>query len=387
MGPYATMLMARMGADVVKIEGPGGDVVRHIGSARHPGMGPIYLTANHGKRSVALDLKVPEARGAVVALVEATDVFVTNLRPVALKNLGVTSEELCAINPRLVYCTLPGFGSDGPYRDRPAYDDVIQSACGLAAAQGGSGEPQYVRTVVADKATALMGVSAVLAALLSRSRTGRGQRVEVPMFETMVSFSLVEQLNARTFLPPTERSGYSRTSSPSRRPYRTADGHLGVMVYTDRQWLAFFTIIGRPELADDERFSSITGRTEHIDELYQLLAEVLPTRTSADWLTAFEPAGIAAQPVLTSDDLFDDPHLAAVDMFQDVQHHSEGAIVLPRLPITFGGETAPPVRGAPRWGEHGVEVLRETGMDASAIAALREAGALLGDDASGAANG
>jgi crotonobetainyl-CoA:carnitine CoA-transferase CaiB-like acyl-CoA transferase len=379
MGPYCTMLMARMGADVVKIEGPGGDVVRHVGSGRHPGMGPIFLTANHGKRSVALDLKIPQAREALVALVESTDVFVTNLRPAALSGLRVTSSELCAINPRLVYCALPGFGGDGPYRDRPAYDDVIQAASGLAATQGGTGEPEYVRNVIADKTTALMGVSAVLAALLSRSRTGRGQRVEVPMFETMVSYSMVEQLNARTFLPPAARTGYSRVSSPSRRPYRTKDGHLGVMIYTDRQWLSFFEIIDQPWLASEERFSSITRRTENIDELYQLVADVLPTRTSADWLAAFERAGIAAQPVLSPDDLFDDPHLAAVGMFEELEHPTEGAIVLPRLPMTFADSGAPAVRGAPRWGEHSVEVLREAGLDANVIARLRESDALLGD--------
>ncbi|HZZ48830.1 MAG TPA: CoA transferase [Pseudonocardia sp.] len=380
MGPYATMLMARMGADVVKIEGPGGDVVRHIGSSRSPGMGPIYLTANHGKRSVALDLKVPQARDALLRLVETADVFVTNLRPAALRGLQVTADELCAINPRLVYCTLPGFGAGGPYRDRPAYDDVIQAASGLAATQGGTGEPQYIRNVIADKTTALMGVSAVLAALLSRSRTGRGQCVEVPMFETMVSYSLVEQLNARTFLPPRASTGYARTSSPSRRPYRTADGHLGVMIYTDRQWLSFFGIIGSPHLAHEERFSSITRRTENIDELYELVADVLPTRTTADWLAAFEPVGIAAQRVVSPDELFDDPHLAAVDMFEEFQHHSEGAIVLPRLPINFAGQHTAPVRGAPLWGEHGAELLRETGLDAAAIAQLHESGALLGAD-------
>ncbi|MCD2195322.1 CoA transferase [Actinomycetospora endophytica] len=370
MGPYATMLLARMGADVIKVETPDGDVVRHIGRGRNPGMGPIFLAANHGKRSIALDLKHPEGRRALDSLLATADVFVTNLRPAALDRLGLTAEALLAAHPRLVFATLPGFGSAGPYRDRAAYDDVIQAASGLAAVQGGTGEPGYVRTVVADKAVGLLGLGAITAALLGVARTGRGRAVEVPMFESMVEFFLLEQQNGRVLDPPTGPTGYSRTSSPNRKPYATADGHLGVVVYTDRQWLSFFDLIGRPELAREERFATITARTENIDELYGLLAETLPSRTTDEWLAALGAAGIPAQPVLTSDDLLDDPHLAAVGLFEPLEHPSEGRLVLPRLPVIVDGASAPPVRGAPRLGEHGAEVLAEAGWDAAEIAML-----------------
>lgn len=380
MGPYATMLTARMGADVVKVEAPTGDVVRYIGRGRHPGMGPIFLSVNHGKRSIALDLKRPDAREALHRLLEGADVFVTNLRPAALAGLGLSADELLVAHPRLVCAALPGFGGGGPYRDRAAYDDVVQAACGIADVQGGAGEPVYVRTVVADKTVALMGLAAINAALLGVQRTGRGRSVEIPMFETMVSFTLLEQQNARVLDPPAGPAGYARTSSPHRRPYATSDGHLGVVVYTDRQWLSFFALIDRPDLARDERFSTITGRTEHIDELYALLAEVLPTRSSAEWIAVLGAAGIPVQPVLGPDDLFDDPHLAAVGMFEGVEHPDEGALVLPRLPVTVDGALPARVRGAPRLGEHGPAVLAEAGFDEHEITALAGSGAMVVPD-------
>ena len=374
MGPYATMLMARSGADVIKVEPLTGDVIRQIGHGRHPGMGPLFLSVNHGKRSIALDLKHPEGRRALDALIRGADAFVTNLRPAALERLGLTGPELFATHPRLVHATLPGFGSGGPYRDRAAYDDVIQAASGLAALQGAGGAPTYVRTVVADKTVALHALAAINAALLGAARTGRGRAVEIPMFEAMAEFTLLEQQNARVPDPPTGPTGYARTASPHRTPYATADGHLGVVVYTDRQWLTFFDLVGRPELARDERFATITARTEHIDELYALLAAILPSRTTAEWVAVLDAAGIPAQPVLSTDDLFDDPHLAAVGLFEHIAHPSEGPIVLPRLPVTVDGAVAPPVRGAPRLGEHGAEVLGEAGWDDAEIAALVAAG-------------
>ncbi|RZT84579.1 crotonobetainyl-CoA:carnitine CoA-transferase CaiB-like acyl-CoA transferase [Pseudonocardia sediminis] len=375
LGPYTTMLMARMGADVIKVETRDGDVLRDVGTGRHPGMGPIFLTANHGKRSIALDLKSPGGRAAMRRLVAGADAFVTNMRPDAVERLGLGPDELTAADGRLVYVALRGFGAEGPYRDRAAYDDVIQAASGLAAVQGGDGDPAYVRSVVADKAVAVMGLAAVNAALFARERTGRGGFVEVPMFESMVSFLMLEQQNARV-LDPDGACGYSRTASPNRRPYRTADGFLGVMVYTDKQWLSFFELIGRPELAHTPRYSTITGRTEHIDELYGLVAEALPARTNAEWVAAMEPLGIPVQPVLSPDDLLADEHLRAVELFEQVAHPSEGTLTLPRLPMSFDGEHAAPVRGAPRLGEHGADVLREAGLDDAEIEHLRADGVL-----------
>jgi crotonobetainyl-CoA:carnitine CoA-transferase CaiB-like acyl-CoA transferase len=376
LGPYTTMLMARMGADVVKVETHDGDVLRHVGSGRSPAMGPIFLAANHGKRSIALDLKSPGGRDAMRALVGGADAFVTNMRPLAVARLGLGPDELCRADERLVYVALRGFGEGGPYRDRAAYDDVVQAASGLAALQGGD-EPTYVRSVVADKTVAVMGLAAVSTALFARERTGRGGFTEVPMFETMTSFLLLEQQNARV-LDPDAPTGYARTATPDRRPYRTADGYLGVLVYTDKQWLAFFELIGRPELASDARFATITDRTRNIDELYALLAGEMPARTTAEWVSALEPLGIPAQPVLAPEDLFDDPHLSAVGMFEQVEHPSEGDLTLPRLPLSYDGGHAPPVRGAPRLGEHGDEVLGEAGVSAEVIARLRSEGVLVG---------
>lgn len=361
MGPYCTLQLARMGADVIKVETPDGDIVRRLGGGRTAEAGPIFLAANHGKRSIALDLKRPAARDALNRLLTGADVFVTNMRPDPLRRLGLTHQDLSGRHPRLVYAALPGFGSDGPYRDVAAYDDVIQGICGLATVQGGDGEPAYVRSPVADKIVGLLGLSAILAALLERAVTGHGQAVEVPMYETMVQFMLLEQQGGHLHDPPAGPPGYSRTSSPNRKPYRTADGHLSVVVYTDRQWLAFFELIGRPELTHDPRFATVTARTHNIDELYQLVADQLPARTSQDWLDQLQQLGIPCAPVLDVPGLLADPHLAAVGFFETVEHPTEGALSLPRLPVRFSTGAAGPLRPAPLLGEHGPEILRELG--------------------------
>jgi crotonobetainyl-CoA:carnitine CoA-transferase CaiB-like acyl-CoA transferase len=370
MGPYCSLLLARMGADVIKVEPPAGDVTRDIGGGRHPKMGPIFLGVNHGKRSLALDLKSARGRQALLRVIDGADVFLTNMRPRALEQLGLGYGDLGPGHPRLVHCRLLGFGMDGPYRDFAAYDDAIQAISGLAAVQGNGGAPEYVRTTTADKTVALFGLSAILAALFARERTGRGQAVEVPMFEAMAAFLLAEQQGGYVFDPPAGPPGYARTASPYRRPYATADGNLSVVIYTDRMWEAFFALIGRPELGDDPRFSTLTDRTAHIDELYKLVEDSLPARTTDDWSKALAAAGIPAVPVLGLADLFDDPHLEAVGFFDEIDHPSEGRMMLPRLPVRFGGAAAPAGRPAPRLGEHSTEVLREAGLDPREIAAL-----------------
>jgi crotonobetainyl-CoA:carnitine CoA-transferase CaiB-like acyl-CoA transferase len=379
MGPYATQMLAAMGADVIKVEAPEGDIVRRIGTGRNPGMGPIFLTANHGKRSIALDLKQQPARTVMMRLVDTADVFVSNLRPAALAKLGLSWEMLSTVNPGLVYCALPGFGRGGPYRDQAAYDDVIQAISGIAASQAGEGPPAYVRAAVADKTVAVMALGAITAALFQRERAGGGQLVEVPMFESMAAFTLLELQGGYVFDPPTGPTGYARVMSPHRHPYQTRDGYLGVVVYTDRQWLSFFELIGRPQLADEARFATIAERTQNIDELYSIVADTLPERTSQDWLADFERLGIPAVPVLELADLLDDPHLQAVDLIQHINHPTEGALRLARLPMSFMGTNPAPLRPAPMLGQHTLEVLRDLGIEPGAIRQLLDDGAIVAD--------
>ncbi|MEV6108355.1 CoA transferase [Streptomyces sp. NPDC051940] len=379
MGPYCTLLLAQWGADVVKVEPPAGDVVRYIGDSRGTGMGPVFLNVNRGKRGVALDLKHAGAREVLERLVGGADVFVHNLRPAAARRLRITAEDVLGINPRAVYCALRGFGAGGPYADRPAYDDVIQAASGMAAVQGGpGGSAEYLRTAAADKTVGLMAAAAVLAALHGRQASGRGQVVEVPMLETMAGFMLLEQQGGWVFDPPAGPTGYARTESPHRRPYRTADGELAVMIYTDGQWRAFFEAIGRPALADDPRYRTIRERTEHIDELYALVGAELATRSTAAWQAELDARDIPATRVNSVSDLFEDPHLKATGFFERVDHPVAGPLRLAR-PAVSVGQAEVPLRPAPVLGEHTAEVLRELGLTGADIERLRGAGVLHAD--------
>jgi len=380
MGPYCTLLLAQMGAEVIKVEPPTGDVVRYIGDDRGVGMGPVFLNANRGKRSVALDLKTPAGRGVLQRLVTTADVFVHNVRPEAARRLGIGYAEVAAVNAATVYCALRGYGREGPYRDRAAYDDVIQASCGLAAVQGAADEPAYVRTPVADKAVGLLALSAINAALFARERTGRGQEIEVPMLESMVTFTLLDQQGGYVFDPPRGAAGYARTASPFRKPYRTADGYLSVMVYTDTQWRTFFALVGRPDMAADPRYRTITERTQHIDELYQLVEKELLARPSAEWLAALSRAEIPAAPIHSVPDLFTDDHLVAAGLFERVEHPSEGPLRLARFPVSFGGSHPDRPRPAPRLGEHGAEVLAELGYGPEDIDGLVAAGAVIEEE-------
>jgi crotonobetainyl-CoA:carnitine CoA-transferase CaiB-like acyl-CoA transferase len=380
MGPYCTLLLAQMGADVIKVEAPQGDIVRYIGPERHQGMGGIFLNANQGKRSVCLDLKDPRGREVMNRMLVDADVFVTNMRLKAIQKLGLTADRLCALNRRLVYCSLAGFGSGGLYRDFAAYDDVIQAVCGLADTQADAESAAYVRTPIADKVTGLMGVNAILAALLNRAVTGAGQSVEVPMFETMAEFMLLEQQGGMVFDPPLGPPGYPRTASPFRKPYRTTDGYLGVVVYTDRQWRSFFNLIGRPDLADEAKFGSISSRTNNIDELYQILESELARRSSAEWVDQLTELNIPCSRVLSIADLMVDPHLDEVRFFTSCDHPTEGRLRLARLPVMFGSARPADITPAPRLGEHGVAVLRELGFEDAELAELIRDGVLTQPD-------
>ena len=263
MGPYATQIFADLGADVIKVEGPAGDTTRHLPPATEPARGAMFVNLNRGKRSIVLDLKKPEAVEALMRMAEQADVFIHSMRGQAIRRLGLGGEAVRARNPRIIYANLYGFGAKGRYADYPAYDDIVQAASGLADLQKhlNGGEPAYLATVVADKVAGLTGAYAVIAALFERERSGKGQEIEVPMFETLVSFMYAEHLGGSLYDPPMGPPAYPRVVAPERRPYRTRDGHIALMIYTDRHWRAFFDAIGNPAWSNDPMFGSITERT------------------------------------------------------------------------------------------------------------------------------
>ncbi len=373
MGPYATQILGDYGADVIKVESPEGDALRGVGPGRHPGMGPLFLQANRGKRSLVLDLKAPSGREALLKLVAQSDLLISNIRPSALERLKLGYRDLVGINPRLIYTALIGYGQTGPYAARPAYDDLVQGAVGLPRLfeSAGGQEPRYVPIVMSDRVTGLYGLSAALAALWNRERTGKGQYIEVPMFETMAQFVLGDHMGGALFEPTVGSAGYARLLSSDRRPYRTSDGYICAMVYSDRNWREFFKAIGKPELFEsDSRFANISTRTKHIDELYAMVSEALATRTTKECADLFEASDIPFSPLNTMESLLTDPHLQAVGFFQNVTHPSEGVLKMPSIPARFSESPAALNKPAPRLGEHSREILLALGYDDHGVDAL-----------------
>ena len=375
LGPVATQMLGDLGADVIKVESPGGDAVRGAGPPPvEDGMGAIFLTNNRNKRAVVLDLKDPRGLEAMMRLIESADAFVHNMRPQAIDKLGLDYPAVSARNASIVYCGAYGFRRSGPYGHKPAYDDMIQAVSGLAALQAVDGEPRYVTSVIADKVTGLHVAVAVLAALVHRALTGEGQCIEVPMFETVVGFNMFEHLYGKTYEPPRGSMGYPRALSPDRRPYRTRDGWIGALPYTDRQWAALFEIANRPDLAADPRFKTLPSRLAHIDEVYATLGELLAERTTAEWLDALDAANVPSMPVNQPDDLVDDPHLAATGFWQKVEHRDLGTLRLPGIPAQFSKTPGAIRRAPPALGEHSVEILTEIGYGREEVDTLIEAG-------------
>ncbi|WP_298197682.1 CoA transferase [Novosphingobium sp.] len=379
MGPYATQIFADLGADVIKIEGPGGDTTRAIPPGPDPTRGAMFLNVNRGKRSLALDLKQASAREVVLRLAATADVFIHSMRAQAIARLGLDYAALQQANPRIVYANLYGYGREGPYRDYPAYDDIVQAASGVVDLQArlSGGEPTYVANVIADKVSGLTGAYAVIAALFARERTGLGQEVEVPMFETMVSFAAVEHLCGSLFSPPLGPPEYPRATSPSRRPYRTADGHIGVMIYNDKQWQAFFRELGDPDWSRDPMFASLRSRTENITTVLARVGEVLATRSTAAWMELFRRAEIPATPIASLEQLLHDPHLEQTGFWQE-RETELGTVRFPGIPTRFSDTPGAIGDPGPRRGADNAAVLAEAGFDADEIAALTASGAVLG---------
>ena len=363
MGPLATQILGDYGADVVKIEPPGGDPFRATLPMRSPGMGHAYLQLNRNKRSLAIDLKAEGSRRIALELVRRADIVVSNVRPAGMRGLGLDYEAAKAVNPSVIYCGAYGFSEQGPYAGRPAADDTIQAMSGIADLQGRAtgSAPTLVASVVADKASGLTLANAVLAAVIHRMKTGEGQFIEVSMFETTVAFVMPEHMAGLAYEPPLGPAGYNRIVNPSRRPYRTRDGYLSVLPYTTPQWQRFFRLISRDDLATDAELAVPAKRNARLPELYGLIADALPARTNAEWVRDLLAADILFGEVKTPEELLSDQHLEAVGLFETVEHPTEGRIRLVNPPVR---STAEPTRIAalpPVLGQHSREILAEIG--------------------------
>ncbi len=380
-GPYAAQILADYGADVVKVEPPEGDLMRRsVGAAKNADMGPLYLQLNRNKRGVVLDLKQPAARKALQRLCERADVFLTNTRPAAMRRLNLAADDLRKLNLRLVYVSITGYGASGPYADKPAYDDLIQGICAIPSivAETGGQEPQYVPLTLADRVVGINAAHAVLAAVIRRDRSGEGQSVEVPMFETVAQFVLADHFAGRTFEPPTGKAGNPRLNKSARRPYVTRDGHVCALIYTDRHWKAFFEGAGRSDLYEaNPQLVDFASRRRHFADVYRVVAEILSTKTTAEALALLERCDIPCAPMNSIDDLIDDPHLAAVGFFETKTHPTEGQIRYLGIPSRWNGNGLEIGRHAPRLGEHSVEVLKDAGLAAAEIETLLRSGATI----------
>ena len=386
LGPLATQTMGDLGADVIKIEAPAGDTPRYTGPKRSDDMAALFMGLNRNKRSIVLDLKQPSARDALWKLIDGADVFIHSIRPRAIARLGFGHEDVLARNGRVIYAGVHGYGSRGPYTGQPAYDDVIQGQSGSADLMARlTGEPRYMPTIMADKTCALVAAYSIMAALYEREKSGRGQFIEIPMFETMTAFNMAEHLFGHCFEPPEGPMGYSRVLAPWRRPYATRDGHVCMLAYTDEQWRRFWTEVDRPELISDPRFDSLSNRSDNIEELYRIAGQCLADRTTKDWLERLGRLDIPSTPIAALEELAEDEHLKAIEFFQRTDHPTEGKIVMPDVPVRFDRTASAIDRLQPKLGQHSIEILHELGLGEDEIKDMFADGASL-DGATGATN-
>ena len=377
LGPYATRILGDMGADVIKVETLSGDQTRHYKPLRHDGMAGYFLNLNRNKRSISVDLKAKEGMKVLTRLLDGAHAFIHNMRQQAADRLGLSYENVCRVNPDIVYCGAVGFGSAGPYSGRAAYDDVIQAASGLAGLHAMvHGEPAFAPTVLCDKITGQTVAYAVMAALLQQAKGGGGQAVEVPMLETAAEFALVEHLHGATFEPPLGEIGFKRVLSKYRKPFRTSDGYMCILPYSDSNWSDFFRFVGHTEFLDDPRFVVLADRVEHIDVLYALVEREAPRFSSSQWQAFCDRVSIPCMPVRSLQEVVDDKHLNAVGMISLQDHPTEGAYRVVRSPVQFA--TPFKVRQhAPRLGEDTIGVLEEAGFTSGEIEELLRARVVL----------
>jgi len=377
MGPYATQIIGDFGAEVIKVETLDGDNMRWVWPFRNPGMGHIFLNANRNKRSIALDLKQEAARDACLALAAKSDVLVYNIRPQAMARLRLSYDDVRKANPKIIYVGCFGYSQRGPYAAKAAYDDLIQGAAGVPwlFAKQSQGEPRYAPLIIADRSVGQQVATAVCAALFHRERTGKGQRVDVPMFEHLLPAVLGEHLGGETFKPAAGPMGYARMLSPDRRPYQTKDGYVCALIYNDKQWKSFFALIGKEHLLAQPEFATYEARSRNYNKVYGMVAEEMKTRTTREWIDGLERADIPVQRMNSLEDIVADPHLAAIGYFREVEHPSEGKIRALAVPSEWSASQPDYRRHAPRLGEHTREVLREADYPEEKIDALIASGA------------
>lgn len=359
-GPLVTRLMADFGADVIKVEPKAGDIMRWTGPGRHVGMGALFMHLNRGKRSIVLDLKIESDRETLLRLCVNADLLFHNIRPAAMRRLRLDYADVAARNPRILYVSLVGFAQNGPYAPMPAYDDLIQGASGLAALFARTGEaPRYVPLNMADRTSGLTALGVVLAALYHRERTGKGQAIEVAMFESLVDFVFGDHLGGHSFEPSAGDFGYKRLLTTLRRPHRTKNGYICVLPYDDKQWERFFALAGKSELyARDERLHDTLQRRDHYHEAYAMIEEILTTRTTEDWLKILLENDVPAVAMNDLPDVLHDPHLAATGFFVPQQHPTEGAMRTTGHASRWSDTPLDPPGIAPNLGEHTEEILR-----------------------------
>ncbi len=369
----ATMILGDQGADVIKVEPPGrGDLTRALGGGTRR-MSPIFATCNRNKRGIVLDLKQPAGVELLKRMVASADLFVQNFRPGAAERMGIGEAALRAVNPKLIYVSISGFGDSGPYAHKRVYDPVIQALSGLADIQGGSGKrPRMLRLIVPDKVTALTAAQAMTAAFLARERTGEGQHVRLAMLDAVISFLWPEGMARHTYVGPD--IGVSRPSEVRDLVFETTDGFITAGAVSDAEWQGLAKAVGHPEWLEDERFKTPAGRVKHADARLEMTADVLATRSSDEWLELLDRHQVPCAPIVRREDLADNVQVVANDLIVESEHPLTGRMRQPRPPARFEGTPSDIRRPAPGLGEHGDELLTDLGLDAQAIAALHDDG-------------